>query len=346
MAIVVKGTWWRESNIGAALSTYRAAVIGPNRAIVVGVESGTPAIATANTADLVLSPTVWTSRTPAGTDQLYGVDYAADIDEAVAVGVNAVIETSINQGLNWTGQNLAGAADLFDVVAASGAASRFVAGGFGVIWGRTSGGAWSTRWTGSQQWYGVAYRPGTGWAAVGLSGFVTASPSAANGSFITPYVIGGGVFLASVRANDSIFLAVGSNGAVYRSANPISGSWADVSLGESVALVAVAPLAPDNTWAIADATGRLWLSADNGSTWTEISTVVAYPLAGLANSAVSALATGGNGSVYVTYDDDQPDYVPADTKGPGVVGPAFSANDDMAGDAVSRLITQFRSGRG
>ncbi len=146
-----------------------------------------------------------------------------------------------------------------------------------------------------------------------------------------------------VRANSNYFIAVGDDGLVWRSATGLSGSFNNVA-GFGTAMRAVVPLAATGLWAAFDSGFGCWFSSDDGDNWTPIPDVAAQVLDGF-DSFDTALACGGDGRVLVSYAQTQVDYVApeSDAQEPGV---AFNANADMAGDAVRRLITQFRSGRG
>lgn len=341
MTTLPPGAWWRSSRQGTLGQVITGAVIGPTRLIIVGEDSGSPIIYTALAADLrELTPT-YSQETPAGSDPLRGVDYTADISEAVAVGDNGSVETSGNEGLSWSAQTLAGSPDLSDVVAVSGATSRFVAVAPGEIWGRDAAGTWTTRWTGANTFYSVAYRAGAGWVASGLSGWTTQSPTAANGSFIAPYQIAPGD-ITRIRANNSYFIAVGDGGKIWRSATGLSGSWTDISLTETFNLDYISPTAADNGWAISSL-NRTWYSQDNGTTWVYAGDR-AYSVSPMTtNNDVTIAGSNAFGWTWVSYEQFQADYFTTVT---GDAPPAFSPNADMAGDAVRRLVTQFRSGRG
>lgn len=228
---------------------------------------------------------------------------------------------------------------MYDIVGVTGDPTRFVAVGTNVIFGQSQTSNWTTRWTGSASWSSVAYRAGAGWVVVSFTGSATQSPTALNGSFITPYSITGNV-LWKVRANDSYFIAVGTNGSIFRSATGLSGSWTDFSLAAAPTLKAITPLAADTYWVASDTDGRSWYSSDNGATWT-INEPITRDFNDLIYAAPYALACGDYGSIYLTYEQNQADFITtATTPAPP---PAFSANADMTNDAVRRLIGQFRS---
>lgn len=345
MATLVKGSWWRVSYAGLSTTQLRACVIAPTRTVFVGVDGSAPWIQTVNTADLGdLAPT-HTVRTAAGTDQFFGVDHIATEDIVAAVGNNGRIEESTDQGLNWTGINVTGNPLLYDVVGVTGdAASRFIAVGVNKIWGQDNVPAWTERWTGSQQWFGVAHRVGAGWVAVGNGGFASHSPTGAAASWTAPYSVHT-VSLNKVRANASYFLAISSDGKIFRSTTGLSASWTDISFDGPGNLLAIAPMALDNSWAILDSVGNGWTTADNGDNWTANPVATVYPPQGIANTGTNAVGCGTFGAAFVSFEQTQEDYVAPDIE---LQAPplAFAENDDMAGDAVRRLVTQLRSGRG
>ena len=344
MVLVPKGTWWRESATDAVTKSYLGVAIASTRTMLVGNLSGGPLIAYINTANLGdLSPTV-TQVATGHSDLLVSIDYipTPGIDEAIAVGENGRVDWTLNQGLNWN-STILGIADLNDIAGVAPGATQWIAPGVNVIWGRDGFGTWTTRWTGTRPWSSVAYRASAGWVVVAQDGYATQSPTGLNGTFITPYQVAA-VSFTRIRANSSYFIAIGLNGAIYRSATGLSGSWTDISIGGSSFLFGITPLAADNNWAISDLTGKSWYTSDNGTTWTENRAATPQPLNGLTNNTVYAVGAGGSGHVYVSFDQEQADFVTTATA--PVPPAAFSANDDMSGDAVRRLVTQFRSGRG
>jgi hypothetical protein len=89
--------------------------------------------------------------------------------------------------------------------------------------------------------------------------------------------------------------------------------------------------------------GRSWFSGNNGLTWAENGHQLSDQPNGADGGAVTLAAAGNNGGVYVSYDQEQEDHTPVAAP---TVPAAYGENDDMSGDAVRRLVTQFRSGRG
>lgn len=347
MVTIAKGTWYRQLFEGASTDSYKAAAIASTRTIFVGQTFGGPIIGTIDTADLAEAAPVHTVRSANGSDQLYGCAHIATENVTVAVGNNGRIENSVDQGLNWTSQVVSLSPVLWDVVGVSGDQSRFVAAAFNSIWVQNQSAVWSRNWQATQAWYGVAHLSGVGWVLVGANGYATHSPTALNGTFITPYQITT-THLNKIRANATHYMAVGNLGKVFTSTTGLSGSWTETNTGDTSTLVAVAPLASANKWAAADIFGYTYYTDDNGATWTKLATQISeYGTAALANGGTYALALGKPATIFVSYDQEQADYVePSDVISPTEVGPAFSANDDMAGDGIRRLITQFRSGRG
>ena len=346
MVTLAKGTWWRRHRDAGATQVLRASAIASTRTIFVGNNSSSPLIVTVDTTDLAeLAPT-YTARTANGSDQLYGVAHIATENETVAVGNNGRVEDSQDQGLNWSSQVLSLSPPLYDVVGVSGDASRFVAAGFNSIWTQNQSAVWTRTWQGGQRWDSVTHMPGVGWVAVGQNGYASHSPTALNGTWLAPYQITT-TGLAKVRSSGSLYMAVGQGGKIFTSATGLSGSWADRSIAVAANLNALAWLGGDSWIAIWGTYNRAWYTDDNGINWTELDTAFQYGMSGVDSGATYALACGGRANTFVSYDQIQADYVePADIEPPGEVGPAFSANDDMAGDAIRRLITQFRSGRG
>lgn len=349
MVTVAKGTWWRQSFDGASFQVLRIGALTPARAVFVGEENGpmgTPLIMTIDTADLAEVAPLVTTRTANGVDALYGVAYISAEDIVCAVGNNGRVETSVDQGLNWNSQILSLAPPLWDIVGVSGDQSRFVVPGFNSIWVQNQSAIWSKNWTGSRQWYGVAHRPGAGWVVVGQSGWVTQSPTALNGSFIAQYQIDTNT-LNKVRANATHYMAIGQNGKIFTSTTGLPGSWTESNVGEVANLFGVAPMSATDKWAVIDDLGYTWYSDDNGATWTKNPTrSLQYNASGLVDTGTYAFATGNRANIHVSFDQFQADYVAPDQTDQTDAGPAYNGNTDMAGDAIRRLATQFRSGRG
>lgn len=348
MITVAKGTWWRQSFDGASYQVLRLGALTPARAVFVGEENGpngTPLIMTIDTADLAEVAPLVTTRAANGSDALYGVAYISAEDILCAVGNNGRVEVSTNQGLNWTSQSISGSA-FWDIVGVTGNQSRFVVAGYNSVWVQNQSAIWSENWTGSRQWYGVAYRPGAGWVVVGQTGWAIQSPTALNGSFGAQYQINSNT-LYKVRANSTHFMAVGQLGRVFTSTTGLSGSWTESNVGESVSLFGVAPMATTDKWAVISDLGYTWYSDDNGATWTKGPIrSLEYGASGLVDFGTYAFALGGRAHIHVSFDQVQADYIAPDQTDQTDPGPAYSENADMAGDAVRRLVTQFRSGRG
>lgn len=336
------GTWWRLSRSGAGVETLRAAHTLGTQWAFVGSDAGAPLVYTVASDDLDLVSPTYTKRTPAGTDDLYGVGYASAENLTVAVGSNATVEESTNKGASWSQQNLAGNDLLLSVVGVTGSATALmVASGVDVIWGRDNAGVWTTRWTGSQIFNEIAYMSGQGWVAVGGNGKGTHSATAANGSFAAPFnITQAGANLNSLASNSTYFVAVGNDGNAYRSLTGQNLSWSRFGIDPGTAFIAVIPTANNNKWAAITTAGAVWTSSDNGQTWTLQSTNALTGVQGGHGATNRSALVGTSSRVWVSNNQEQADHVPVATPAPPL---AFSENDDMAGDAVRRLSTQFRS---
>lgn len=337
------GTWWRTSKLLPATEVLRGVTSAATRWIFVGYDTGAPKIYTVENADFDVDPSTFTARTPNGPDPLYGTDYISGEDIAVAVGDNGRIETSSNKGDSWSSLTVATATDFRDVVGLTGSTTaNMVAVGDGAIWGRNDVGSWSSRWLGSNFWQSVAYKSGSGWVAVGTDGWVTQSPTAASLSFITPYRFDTAT-LWCVAANASYFIAGGAGGKLWRSATGLSGTWAALTIDTTASIAAIAKLTTDNNWALIAFSGKSFTSTDNGLTWVANDAFIADNIWSMQAGLVRAGAVGTNGGIHYSASQTQEDPVAV---APPTSAPAFSANADMSGDAVRRLVTQFRSGRG
>lgn len=341
MAKPIIGTWWRNSKLLPSGEVLRGCCPASTQWVFVGEESSAPKIYTIASIDFDDLIPSFTSRTASGSDPLYAVDYILAEDVVCAVGDNGRIEISFNKGASWSGFALSGNPDMKDVVGVSGSSTaNMVAVGDGRISGRDNVGVWTTRWTGSQLYYSVAYRSGVGWVAVGNAGKATHSATAANGSWLAPYTVDSAT-IWSIGGNDSFYLAGGSAGYVFRSATGLSGSWTRFQLDTSNDILAIAPVGADNQWAVITLFGEIFWSSDNGAHWTK----GPYQLTGglvldLDAGPNRGGAVGSNGGIYNSNTIEQIDHVPVAAP---TSEPAFVDNDDMAGDAVARLLTQFRS---
>lgn len=343
MVALAKGTWFRRATYQAGNTLHGVTSVGP-RWVAVGESSGAPLIMTVETADLdQLAPT-FTTRTPAGTDPLRDVDYISAEDRCVACGLNGRIEYSQDKGLTWSTLVLTGTPNMAAIVGVTGdALSRFIVAGTGSIWGQNNSAVWSARYSGARDWVDVAHRTGAGWVVVASDGYASQSATGGAGTFAGAYQLSA-YPLHSVAANASYFVAVDNFGWVYRSTTGLSGSWTKTITRDFNPLVSVQPMASDNDWALVDIGKNIWWSDDNGATWAETGFAVTDAVERMANGSTYALAVGADETVHVSTDATQDDYVTS------VVAPtpplAFGANADMAGDAVRRLVTQFRSGGG
>ena len=348
MVSIAKGTWWRQIRRTVATEIFNAVASASDWWVLVGQDGSGNPIAWRILKSSATGYPIFYSGQPTGSVPLNDVDFLSNESIVFAVGDTGRIYESSNLGQSWTNYGLSPANDIDGVVCvAADPNSNVIAVGNGAIWGRDTLKTFTTRWTGSQQWKSVAYRPGAGWVVVGNSGWVTQSPSGINGTFIAPYQITTQNF-KRIRTNDTYFMAVGSFGDVWRSPTGLPGSWLKLDLGTSdVFFVGTALYYATAGWVAATYDGEFWYTSNNGDSWTKGDFV--FPDAVRNCDAVfeSALMVGDYGTAYVSFDDSQTDYVePDDITGQGEVGPAFSENNDMAGDAVRRLVTQFRSGRG
>lgn len=349
MVTLAKGTWWRQIRRTVATEQFNAVASVSNWWVLVGTTGGaTPLVYRVLKSAAIGIPIFYLGNTT-GSVPLNDVDWLSNESIAFAVGDSGRMYESSDLGANWTNYALSPANNIEGVVCvAADPNSNVIAVGNGAIWGRDTLKTFTTRWTGSQQWKSVAWRVGVGWVVVGNNGWVTQSPTGINGTFVAPYQITNQNF-KRVKANSSVYMAVASNGEVWRSPTGLTGTWVqlDPGAGSGVFFVGTPLGYSAQTWVAATYDGDFWYTDDNGDSWTKGDFV--FPDAPRNCDAVfeSALMVGDYGTAYVSYDDSQTDYVePDDIEIPGEVGPAFSANDDMAGDGIRRLITQFRSGRG
>ena len=345
MPIAPKGTWYRTHRVGVAAETLRDVVRCVDRWVVVGENGSSPLILTVEDSVVTDVEPAFTTRSAGGSDVLWGIDYLIAQNLAVAVGDNGVVEESTDRGQTWSSSNLAGSPQLYAVVANPDlATSRFIAVGVDEIWGNSISTGWSQRWSGSQTWRSVAYRFGAGFVAVGDGGFAAHSPTGAAASWTAPYSMAISD-LKCVAANQTYFLATDNSNFVYRSSTGLNGSWTILANLDGLGQ-AIFPLDSTLEWAATSITDFSAISNDDGATWTENdqARIVEPVVAGYHINDV-ILGAGANGTVFFSEDQNQETYVAPEQE---IQTPeaSFLANADMSGDAVRRLVTQFRSGRG
>lgn len=342
MATAPRATWWRTSKLGPGAEVLRGTALAGDAWVFVGFNGSAPRIYTILSTDFAEDSPTFTARTPNGTDPLYGVAYISAENVVCAVGDGGRIELSFDKGASWGSFTLAANPDFRGVVGLSGSTTaNFVAVGDGAIWGRNDAGTWSSRWLGSQLWHSVEYRAGAGWVAVGASGNATHSATAAASSFLAPYSVDTST-LWVVRGNDSYYLAGGTAGALFRSSTGLSGSWTQLTIDTTQSIGAIWKLGPDNDWALVTFTGEIFVSANNGATWSKSDYVITNNVWGISMGNNQGAGVGSNGGIYYSEQQAQADHVPVAAPASPL---AFSENNDMGGDAVRRLATQFRSGR-
>lgn len=340
MAIAARGEWWRLHRNDVGGQVLRGITNAATRWVLVGEVSGSPLIVTTETTDEQTNLPTFTSRTPGGTDPLNDVTYISSPPLVAACGDNGVIESSSDQGQNWTDITLSGTPDLYGITGFSGdATSRFITVGVNEIWGQNSGVTWSRRWSGSQTYRSVAHREVQGFVAVGDNGFAAHSPTGASGTWTAPYSMGIGHFL-KIATNNSYFMAISDSGYLYRSTTGLSASWTLVrNFGTTMA--SIVPILTIGSWVAFSQGFDAWITTDDGDTWTQITPDLVREVTDAHSQGTRAMTCGPDGVALITYNDSQEDFV--STAVEPAPPPAFSPNDDMAGDAVRRLVTQFRS---
>lgn len=340
MAFATKGTWWRVHRANVLGQNLRGLVDAGLRWVVVGDNGLAPIILTCEAADEQANLPTFTSRTPNGSDFLTGVAYVASGALVAACGANGRIESSTDRGITWSSVAVAGTPDFYGIIGVSGdATSRFVAVGVDEIWGQDSGGTWTQRWSGSQVWRSVAHRSGLGWVAVGDNGWASHSPTGAAASWTAPFNFAIGD-LQKIAVNNSYFMAIDDAGYVYRSATGFSGSWTLIK-NFSQTTRTVVPLLTSGSWVAFSQGFDAWITTDDGTTWTLITPDPLRATLDAWNQGQTVMTSGYDGSLMVSYSQLQEDFEStAESQEPP---PAFGANADMAGDAVRRLVGQFRS---
>lgn len=340
MATAKLGTYWRTSKLEPSNEFLRGVASASTQWVFVGYQNVLPKIYTIGSSAFDTTPGVFTSRTPNGSDPLHAVDWIASEDLVFACGNNGRLEYSSDKGATWASFTVTDNPNLYGIVGVSGDAnSNFIAVGVDAIWGRFSNGTWSRRWSLSQVFRDVAYLAGAGFVAVGDGGVVGQSPTGLIATWNGPYPLAS-TTLNTVAANNEIFMTGDSDGNVYRSETGLSGGWVQKSLVPGTAINAITSVPGTTRWAAISADGDIFTTEDNGVNWTQadyqIADQVRYAFAG----ALRAGAVGDNGAIYTSNESVQADHVPVE---PEPVESAFAANDDMAGDAVRRLLSQFRS---
>lgn len=338
MAVIPVGQQWRLQRLGAATELFFGVTVISNRWVFVGETNGAPYIVTAGRAGFVTDSPSFSIRVPAGSDILRAVDFLSGT-ELVAVGDNSVVETSINNGTDWSSQNLSSSpADLLAIVGTPSVTDpKLVAVGESIIWSRSAGGTWTLRDTTPKTWVGIGWKGG--WVAVSNDGYAIQSNDGL--TWGSQYQITTQAMRA-VRANDNYFIAVGYNGSIFRSATGLSGSWTDYSIDTTHDFDSIAPIGATLKWCAITRQGHFYYSGDDGATWEQTANVNTYILRDIVFDPIDkwGAACGNYDQCYASAEEEQVDHVPLDQPAPP---PALTDNDDMAGDAVRRLVAQFRS---
>ncbi len=299
---------------------------------------------------LLTGAPVWTPRTDGGGSDFTGV--ASDASRAIICGDNNWLNESTD-GITWSGvqtspapgHNLLGIAagpntagttyDTFVTVAA-------VANG--PIYERGVGGTWSNLDIGGiNDRFRAVCTDGAGtWLAVGEQSSVgfAALTSDPSGAWTRYTIVGPPSFYSCAHGNGQ-FMIGGTAGILFTSPNGQIGTWTFRSTGGTDTVNAINHLGGTN-WLATGNTGNIYLSADDGVSWSPVS-AVGSDIVRAAGSSIAKKTTllAAQTAAWSSFEETQDDY--QSTVVAPSSPPALTENTQYVLEAIRRLAQQFRS---
>jgi photosystem II stability/assembly factor-like uncharacterized protein len=237
------------------------------------------------------------AQTPANVPMLTAV-YFADAKNGWAVGHDAVILKTVDEGSTWT-QAFAAATEqkpLMDIVFTD-ANTGFAVGAYGAFYATVDGGkSWNPRKVSEEDKHlNAIVKIGEGkLLIVGEAGTLLRSDDAGKtwGKLESPYK---GSFFGAIQAADGAVIIYGLRGRIFVSTDPSLKNWTQVE-NKSTASVMGATRLPDGALVLAGLAGTALLSRDNGRSFTALATGstkgISVPLLGAPNAILLFGETG------------------------------------------------------
>ncbi len=237
------------------------------------------------------------AQTPANVPMLTAV-YFADAKNGWAVGHDAVILRTVDEGSTWT-QAFAAATEqkpLMDIVFTD-ANTGFAVGAYGAFYATVDGGkSWNPRKvTDEDKHLNAIVKIGEGkLLIVGEAGTLLKSEDTGKtwGKLESPYK---GSFFGAIQAADGAVIIYGLRGRIFVSADPSLKSWTQID-NKSTASIMGATRLPDGALVLAGLAGTALLSRDNGRSFTALATGstkgISVPLLGAPNAILLFGETG------------------------------------------------------
>jgi photosystem II stability/assembly factor-like uncharacterized protein len=258
------------------------------------------------TVDAGASWSTGNSNTPA---DLHSICFTS-ADTGWAAGSGGALMKTVNGGVSWVRQmNLASTANL-TCVRFSDSRHGWVVGSGGLIARTRDGGAnWTITIPFGWQLNSVSFTDSlNGWLA-GANGIVMGSHDGGASWYDVPLSVSSQTFKGIARVDDSISVAVGTQGTVARTQATVDSlAWSVGSVGASEALEGVFMVSPTTGWAVGSNPGGLVLmTTDGGETWTPQAAGVAQALhAVLFVDPLRGWAVGSGGRILHTTHAGKP----------------------------------------
>ena len=212
----------------------------------------------------------WKTGTSGTSADLHAIWFTT-ADTGWAVGNGGALMKTVNAGATWTRQlNLATSANLMSV-RFSDPQHGWVVGASGLIARTRNGGAtWTTTIPFAWQLNAVSFGDSlNGWLA-GANGTVMGTHDGGASWYTVPLGVSSQTFHGISRADDSVTVAVGTQGTIaHTEATTDSLAWSVTSVGASDALEAVWMVDAYSGWAVgANPNGLILVTGDGGMSWS------------------------------------------------------------------------------
>lgn len=300
-----------------------------------------------------VAPT-FVARTPANTNNLYGVCVHPSFPNRVFMCGTNTVQESTDNGVTWS------------VVDSSTGVWFKIRPGFSsnpsshatvvAVSGRTDVpniakrdlGAATYTLVDSQavSWYDVAYLDGKGWVCCGGSPSTVAyiSTSADAVTWQTAYTLGT-LYFKGIDVSPSYWMVIGEDGVVYRApstgALPTNaGFWTLKSVAETFPDLLTVRWLGGSRWVVAGKADRFWITEDNGDNWAfygPLGVLTENIYADFVNQDL--ICVNSAGAVLYSSTISQEDFAPLPA--PETSEP-IQAIEDVSQRAIDRLVEQFK----